>query len=229
MKLAVLPHHRAGRIRLFFFVCVLVLVASAFRVDRLLRALTYDKHEGDVLFQSLPSGDLVRAIEGITGSPWSHCGILIRRDRSWVVIEALGTVCETPYWLWLIRGRGAQLTTFRVAGVSSAEIERVTSAARQFLGRPYDFRYAPGDDEIYCSELVYRAFEDGCGIRLGSWDRLGDLNWKPFEAFILEMEAGPLPLDRRMITPVGLTRSSRMVPVFPDGRRPPSTASIPPD
>lgn len=229
MKLAILPHHRFGRIRLLALMVVFGVLASAFRIDRLVRALAYEKREGDILFQSLPSGDLVRAIEGITDSPWSHCGILIRQGDSWFVIEALGTVRETPYWLWLIRSRGAQFSAYRVMDVTPAEIGRVASAARRFLGRPYDFRYAPGDDELYCSELVHRAFEDGCGIRLGSWDRLGDLQWKPFEAFIREMEAGPLPLDRRMITPVGLTRSTRMLPVYPDGQRPPSIASVLPE
>lgn len=229
MRFPIFPPHRAGRIRLCLLTCLLALIATPLRLDRLVRALTYDKHEGDVLFQSLPSCELVRAIEGITASPWSHCGVLFRRDRSWMVIEALGSVSETPYWLWVIRGRGAAMAAFRISDVTSDELDHVASSARRFLGRPYDFRYAPGDDEMYCSELVYRAFEDGCGVRLGSWERLGDLNWKPFEGFIHEMEAGPLPLERRMITPVGLTRSPRMIRVFPAaGRLPPSIASIPP-
>ena len=96
-------------------------------------------------------------------------------------------------------------------------------------GRPYDFRYAPGDEEIYCSELVYLAYERALGLRLAEWDRLGDLNWRPHEGFIREMEAGPMPLDRRMITPVALTRTQSLRRVWPASPRPPSIASVRPE
>jgi hypothetical protein len=46
------------------------------------------------------------------------------------------------------------------------------------------------------------------------WENLGDLNWKPFERFIREMEGGALPLGRPMITPVGVTRSPALVKVY---------------
>jgi hypothetical protein len=83
------------------------------------------------------------------------------------------------------------------------------------MGRPYDFRYAPGDNEIYCSELVFKAYRDAYGLELGEWQRLGDLNWKPFEPFIRKMEAGSLPLTRPMITPIALTKSASLSQVYP--------------
>lgn len=36
----------------------------------------------------------------------------------------------------------------------------------KLVGRPYDFRYAPDDSEIYCSELVYKVFERESGLML---------------------------------------------------------------
>lgn len=75
------------------------------------------------------------------------------------------------------------------------------------VGLPYDLNYDPDDDKIYCSELVYKVYERELNINIGQWERLGDLNWKPKEDFIRKMENGNLPLDRMMITPVGLTKS----------------------
>ena len=47
--------------------------------------------------------------------------------------------------------------------------------ARRFLGRRYDARFGWGDDRIYCSELVVKAYERGAGISLGKRERVGDL------------------------------------------------------
>ena len=55
----------------------------------------YQPVEGDILFQSLPNPaglDLVDAIEGSTGSPYSHCGMVFQERGEWQVIEAIGPV-----------------------------------------------------------------------------------------------------------------------------------------
>jgi hypothetical protein len=41
--------------------------------------LRYSPKEGDLVFQSLPKMDLVVAIEGVTHSPYSHVGIVIKK------------------------------------------------------------------------------------------------------------------------------------------------------
>jgi Permuted papain-like amidase enzyme, YaeF/YiiX, C92 family len=211
------PRSRAGQVRLGLMLMILVGLAGAIRLDRVARALWADKQEGDLVFQSLPRGPLVDAIEGVTGSEWSHCGVLMKRSGSWYVVEALGEVRWTPYAEWIVRGRGSRVEVYRVGDLASgsAGAGKLRGELMALTGRPYDFRYAPGDDEIYCSELVSLAYERGLGMRLADWDRLGDLNWKPHEAFIREMEVGPLPLDRRMITPVALTRSPKVTRIFP--------------
>lgn len=44
---------------------------------------SYQPLEGDVLFQSLPHSRLVNAIEGVTASPYSHCGMVARAAASY--------------------------------------------------------------------------------------------------------------------------------------------------
>ena len=186
-----------------------------FRVYGLAHLLRYEPREGDVVFQSLPRGDLVDAIEGITNSPFSHCGVVMKNaDGRWVVHEAIGVVRETPLYLWIVRGRGGRIDAWRWREFEGKDPAALRSALGKYSGRHYDYRYAPGDDEIYCSELVHKAYRDAYGVELGAWQNLGDLNWKPFEKFVREMENGALPLGRPMITPVGVTRSPAVVKVY---------------
>ncbi len=225
----ILPTSRFAKARLGVFVILLGCVSAWARLGRVAEVVWMEKREGDVLFQSLPHGSLVDAIEGVTQSEWSHCGVLMRRDGDWHVVEALGEVRWTPYVQWIVRGRGSRVQIHRLESLGSEDRRRLRLELVAMTGRPYDFRYAPGDDEIYCSELVSLAFERAMGLRLAEWERLGDLNWRPHEAFIREMEVGPTPLERRMITPVALTRSPLLKQVLPRAPHPPSIASVQPE
>ncbi|MHA3770122.1 YiiX/YebB-like N1pC/P60 family cysteine hydrolase [Verrucomicrobiota bacterium sgz303538] len=215
-----LPRSRRGWIR-STVLCTGLLAACWYRnLFSLLQLAAYEPREGDILFQSLPKGELVDAIEGVTNSPWSHCGVLMRTESGWTVIEAIGHVRETPLALWIVRGRGGRFAAFRPSDSGSftrdgSLHEPLLKALRTYIGRPYDFRYAPGDDEIYCSELVYKAYRDAFGAEIGKWEALEQLNWQPFEPFIRSLEGGRLPLERLMVTPVGLTRSPLLSRVYP--------------
>lgn len=210
----VFPRSTAEKIRFGVIALILAGVCAFYRLDRLAAYGFSTKREGDIVFQSLPHGPLVDAIEGITRSEWSHCGILVRKDGGWQVAEAIGEVRYTPLYLWQLRGRGSKVSAYRLKTPPAGINEGLKPGIRRLLGRSYDFRYAPGDDEIYCSELVYDVYDSSFGLKLGTWEKLGNLDWKRFESFIREMENGKLPLDRPMITPVGLTRSPLLEQVF---------------
>ena len=186
----------------------------------------YTPREGDIVFQSFLRNPLTDAIEGCQGSPLSHCGIVApARGKSkkagapqWVVIEAVGPVKETPLASWIGRGRGKRVAIYRFNDDKlAASIPAITAAARKYLGRPYDLRYRWDDESFYCSELVYKATRDATGRELGKLDRLGDLDWKPHEATIRALEGGNPPLDRKMITPVALTRAPELKLLFLSG------------
>ena len=85
----------------------------------------------------------------------------------------------------------------------------------KYLGRPYDYRYQLNDESIYCSELIYKSFRDATdGQQLGELSKFGEMNWQPFETFIRQIEGGPVPVDREMITPRDLARARQLEPVF---------------
>lgn len=214
-----LPQTRAQRIRALV-IGVISLVAFGWII---LKPLTiwifYRPQSGDVVFQSLPGGyDLVEAIEGITGSSFSHCGVVQKIDGQWAVIESIGEVRRTPLLLWIARGRGSRITVCRLKESYRHHIPAMNTAMDRLMGRPYDFRYRFGDDEIYCSELVFRGYETATqGDALGVVRKLGEMNWQPYVQTIQKYEqCGPdnLPLDRPMITPRDLALAPQFEQVF---------------
>jgi hypothetical protein len=177
--------------------------------------LKYSPREGDVIFQSLPHGPVVWAIEGVTKSPYSHCGIVARKDGRWIVYEAYRGVSATLLETFLFRGRGGGFAVYRLRDEYRQHIPQTLQRCETYLGRPYDIRYRLDDEKIYCSELIYKAYRDAtCGQHLGDLERFGDMNWQPYELLIKQIEGGDVPLDREMITPVQLARASQLEPVF---------------
>lgn len=212
--LTLMPRTRRAWIRCAVIGAVFLSVCVHRNVPSLWQLWTYHPQDGDIVFQSLPRGELVDAIEGATHSPWSHCGVVVNERHLWWVVESIGQVRKTPLLLWIIRGRRGSFAAYRSRQVLAAR-QRLHRSLDHYLGRPYDFHYAPSDTEIYCSELVYNAYRDAFGLKLGEWERLGDLDWEPQQKVIRSIESGEVPFDRKMITPVGLTRSNLLKRVYP--------------
>ena len=180
----------------------------------------YGPQAGDFVFQSLPHNPLIDAIEGSSGSPFSHCGIVKERDGvkrrgdPWVVIEAIGPVKETPLTAWIAQGRDSAFVAFRLRPPLADKIPAIIAAAGNYGGRPYDIHYDMDDGKIYCSELLYKAVRDATGRKLGKMRKLGELNWQPYEKVIRGIENGGLPLDREMITPRDFSEAPELRQVF---------------
>jgi hypothetical protein len=177
---------------------------------------SYQPREGDVMFQSFPHSRLTDAIEGITVSPYSHCGIVHHVDSGWVVIEAIGPVKETPLAQWIARSRDGRYAAYRLKSSYDTIIPSFIQAAEGYEGLPYDIHYdLKNESACYCSGLVYRAFLKAAHEQLGTLQKLGELNWKPYVGFIREIEDGNVPLDREMITPVSVSQAPQLQKVYP--------------
>jgi len=211
------PSALAASIRLGVFVCILFTVSYTFNAQVLFYRLAYAPKEGDIVFQSLPREELVDAIEGVTHSPYSHCGVVLRRDDRWVVIESILDVHETPLLLWMQRGRKAGFAVYRLDPKYAAAIPEFKKHLLAYTGFPYDYDYELSDKAIYCSELPYKAFYKATGEEMGTLEKLGDLDWKPFEGFIKSMQGNKLPLDRLMITPASLSNAKQLHEVYRKG------------
>lgn len=107
-----------------------------------------------------------RVVVLATASPYAHVGLIERAGDRVYVVEAVQPVQRTPWAAWRERGLGGRVTVLRHRGLDDARRTAVITAAKRHLGRPYDLYFAPGDDRIYCSELVRLAYA-AVGVELG--------------------------------------------------------------
>jgi hypothetical protein len=182
----------------------------------------YKPQEGDVIFQSLPYSRLVNAIEGATRSPFSHCGIVAKENGRWVVYEALEPIGATPLGKFISRGRGGAFEVYRLRNEFQQHIPQTLANVRKYRGRPYDERYRLDDngEAIYCSELIYLAYQEATGEPLGKLVALRDLKWEPYAKLIERIDNGPPPLDRQIITPRDLAKAKQLEKVYSFGFSP---------
>ena len=104
--------------------------------------------------------------------------------------------------------------SIRLRAPLAKKIPAIIAAAEKYKGRPYDIHYDMDDEKIYCSELLYKAVRDATGRRLGKIRKLSELNWRPHEQVIRQIENGGLPLDREMITPRDFSEAPELREVF---------------
>lgn len=175
----------------------------------------YTPQHGDIVFQSLPHVPVIDAIEGSTHSPYSHCGIVVKQDNVWHVLEAIGPVRLTRLERWVSQGRQEEFAVCRLKPAFQPKIDAMIAAAEKFIGLPYDIQYELDDEKIYCSELIYKGFLKASGESLGKTVRLGDLDWRPHEKVIRAIAGDPLPLEREMITPRDLAKAEQLEAVLP--------------
>lgn len=187
--------------------CLVVLVLG---VSCGTRAMEVSPEEGDLVFETSGSSQSA-AIQWATRSRWSHVGIVERTDRGISVIEALGRVSRTPWKAWTRRARrnGGYLV-LRPQGLTQDRRRAVVAEAVRLLGRRYDARFGWGDDRIYCSELVVKAYERGAGISLGRRERLRDLRLTGIEGAMEKRWGGPIPRDLVLVTPASLAEDRRL-------------------
>lgn len=131
---------------------------------------------GDIVFQTTNTTQTL-AILFASGSIYAHTGLVnVSADGSVTVIEAAEPVREVPLDEWIDQGVGGRITIKRLPELSDEQAKRVIESARTHKGKPYDFLFHFDRDTIYCSELVYYAFQDGAKLDLGEVDRISDLN-----------------------------------------------------
>jgi hypothetical protein len=198
--------------------CVVVwLAVLALAVSTPTRAAGPAVRSGDLVFETSSSSQSW-AIRWATHSPWSHVGIVdVGRDGTYVV-EAIGKVSRTPWDAWRRRARrGGDLLVLRPRSLPEPLRAAAVERAKGFLGRGYDARFGWGDDRIYCSELVVKAYERAAGVSFGRRERLGDLRLLGLRRAIERRWGGPVPEDLVLVTPASIAEDGRLETVY-EGR-----------
>ena len=161
---------------------------------------------GDIVFQTSRSSQS-EAVQLATHSRYSHMGLVLPHAGALEVLEAAKQVKFTPLSQWIAQGVGGRLAVRRLKDPSLLSdpdaLARLERAALEFAGRPYDPYFEWSDDRIYCSELVWKAYERGLGLHLGELANLGsfDLSSETVRAKLRERFGSSIPAGERVISP----------------------------
>lgn len=196
------------RTRTIAILLLLPTAAAAYftlRDDHSKVALEQVLREGDLLFQHIESPQS-EALELATGSYWTHVGLAFKEQGRWMVLEAVGPAKATPLKAWLAQGEGGRCVAKRWKELDAGSLARLRTSADRFMGLPYDFGFLWSDERIYCSELVWKMYEEGLGVRLCEPKPMHahDLRHEVVRNTMLERYGTAAPLDEPMIAPATL-------------------------
>jgi uncharacterized protein YycO len=190
--------------------CVLLLVLSSGLAAA--RAAT-PLRDGDIIFHTSRSAQS-QAIQRATHSPYSHVGLVFHRDGKPFVFEAIATVRYTPLAQWTARGTGGEYVVKRLKmPLTSAQAAKLRAAAEKHAGKPYDLYFEWSDARIYCSELVWKAYQDALGVELGARQKLRefDLSDPTVRSKMRERYGDNVPMNEPVISPAALFDSRELV------------------
>ncbi len=193
----------------FPFLAHPVLAQVGFSVG-LNKAPRIELKEGDILFQRSNSAQS-QAIEKASGSKWTHCGIVFIDEQGPYVIEAVQPVKRTELKAWISRGNGVyEVKRLKDESRLTPEVLRkMEQVAESHLGKDYDPYFLWDDQRIYCSELVWKVYQQGAGIEVGTQERFGDMDLTaPLVQRILKERFGnAYPVDEPVVSPATIHRS----------------------
>lgn len=166
-------------------------------------AFAWEPQTGDILFQISRSSQS-KAIQLATHSAYSHTGMVVIRNGEPYVFEATGPVVYTPLPRWITRGEGGKYIVRRVSGgLSAQQQQKLAQTAKRYLGKPYDLAFSWSDERQYCSEVVWKVYQNALGMHIGKRQKLKefDLNQPAVRAKLKERYGNNIPLNETVISP----------------------------
>lgn len=171
---------------------------------------------GDVVFQS-SNGSQGLAIQFATKSQYNHCGLLYKENGQWYVYEAIQPVSKTLLSDWKNRGEDSTFLVMRSRFSDSSwfkdSVKNIPKEMKKHLGKTYDIYFNWGNDQLYCSELVWKLYKNVLGIELCKLKTFGDYDLSnPLVKKILKERFGNnIPLTQKVVAPDDLFEGLRRI------------------
>ncbi len=172
-------------------------------------------HEGDLIFNESRSVQS-RYIKLITGSRYTHMGILFKLKGKWFVYEAVQPVQYTPLLKWIDRGKNRRWVARRLKNanqiITPKVIRKMKQIGHRFYRKNYDTLFQWSDKRIYCSELVWKIYKRALGIEIGSPQNFKDfdLSHPEVKKLIKRRYGKNISLEEKVITPVRMFESDKL-------------------
>ena len=196
-------------------ICILLFLSQAINSKETQSHL----QDGDLIFQTSKSSQSL-AIQLATKSPYSHMGVILFKNSKPYVLEASATVKYTPLSQWIAQGNDGHYVVKRLKNAStrlnSASAYKLHEEAKRFIGRPYDLTFEWSDNRIYCSELVWKLYDNALHIQIGKLQRLKEfnLNAPAVKAKLKERYGENIPMQELVISPETMFKSDLIMLVI---------------
>lgn len=160
---------------------------------------------GDIVFIESSSGQ-GQAIQLATKSKMTHVGIVFIENGRPVIYHAVEPVMKSSVAEFRTMSSNDKLYVKRLKDQSlltEENINKMLKEARSKLGVHYDYLFDWTDDQLYCSEFVWKLYNHNLGINIGTLKQLKDFDLShPVVKFKLQERYGNnIPLKEEMISP----------------------------
>jgi uncharacterized protein YycO len=170
--------------------------------------------DGDIIFHRSQTHQAA-AIAAATHSEFTHMGVIFIEDGKPFVYEAVQPVGKAPLEEWIKRGEKEHYVIKRLKDPSKLDTVALKKEIIPMLGKNYDWLFAWSDDSVYCSELVWKAYERASGIKLGELRTLKDfdLSHAAVQKILKERYGDKVPYDMQVIAPCDVFTSELLMTV----------------
>ncbi|HOZ88179.1 MAG TPA: YiiX/YebB-like N1pC/P60 family cysteine hydrolase [Bacteroidia bacterium] len=160
---------------------------------------------GDLIFIVNPSGQ-GKAIQLATKSRFTHIGIIFIENGEEVVYHAVEPVSKNTLNEFIEMSADGAYEVRRLKNQSALTTEiigKMLKEAKSKLGVHYDLAFNWDDQELYCSEFVWKLYKHALKIDIGSLKPLKsfDLSHPVVKAKLEQRYGNNIPLDENMISP----------------------------
>ena len=174
---------------------------------------------GDIIFQTSKSTQS-KAIQLATSSKYSHMGIIYKDKGKYHVFEAVQSVKLTPLQKWIERGDNDHYVIKRLKNanqlLSSKTLKKMKLIGEKYKGKNYDIHFEWSDEKIYCSELVWKIYNEATGVEIGELKELSSFNLesKDVQKIMKQRYGDNIPLNEKVISPADMFNSKELITVF---------------
>ena len=171
---------------------------------------------GDIIFHISKSQQSL-SIQKATHSPYSHMGMIVNKNNQTWVLEAIQPVQYTALNQWIARGENAHYVVKRLKQPLNVQQKtKLVQNAEKYLGKPYDIYFEWDDRAIYCSEIVWKAYQHALGIELSPLQQLKqfDLKQNEVQRLMRQRYGQNIPLNEQVIAPKAIYDSKLLKEIF---------------
>lgn len=210
-------------VKLFVTICLVLVCVSLSKKVKLDDLMCHKKLEntqelmnGDVIFHTSTSSQS-EMLQIATGSELTHVGVIFIKNNKPYVFEAVQPVKITPLNEFINRGVSGKYKVLRLkTPLSESQIKSGISYSKKQLGKSYDLKFQWGDKKMYCSELVWKIYNN-MGIEICETKKFSDFNLtneSVKNAIQKRYGNNEFNMDESVVAPSDIYNSSLLYTVF---------------